>query len=413
MITWDFQRQKSRLLITCAAGVAPILADELRALGFPVLEVMNLGVFTEGSLLDCVSLNLQLRTGLRVLYLLQKFRADTPDELYRGLRRLPWPEVLPVDGYLSVTSAVSTPSIQDSRFANLKCKDAIVDAMQLKYGRRPNSGPDRSHSVIFLHWKQSDASIFIDTSGEPLAKRGYRKMPFKAPMQETLAAAVILAAGWRGEGHFVNPMCGSGTLAVEAAMIALDKAPGLLRTNFGFMHIVGYDSAAYQEIRKTLRIRARKTMSGRIIATDRDPQAVAAARQNAQTAGVDHLIEFKVCDFRRTVVPAGGGIIMLNPPYGMRMGEQKQLEGLYGAIGDFFKQSGNGYKGYIFTGNLALVKKVGLKTSRRITFYNGAVESRLLEYELYSGSQKKQIKEDFRLESDESSDGSIDLNLRP
>lgn len=395
----NFETQKSKLLITCASGVAPYLEQELQSLGFPVLEVMNLGIFSEGTLLDAVSLNLQLRTGLRVLFLLEEFQAESPDDLYRKIRRLPWETILPVDGYVSVTSAVSTTTIQDNRFANLKCKDAIVDAMQEKRGRRPDSGPDRSRSVIFLYWKESDAAIFVDTSGEPLSRRGYRKIPFKAPMQETLAAAVLLAAGWRGEGNFINPMCGSGTLAIEAALIALDKAPGLLRNNFGFMHIAGYDAAAYQAIRQRLRVKAEKTVKGRIIVSDRDPEAVAAARQNAKTAGVDHLMEFDVCDFRCAVIPEGGGMIMLNPSYGMRLGQTKPLESMYTAIGDFFKQHGQGYTGYIFTGNLMLAKMVGLKTSRRLIFYNGAIECRLLEYHLYSGIQKKQLFDDTRFDS--------------
>jgi 23S rRNA G2445 N2-methylase RlmL len=395
----NFETPKSKLLITCAPGIAPYLEHELQVRGFPVFAVMNLGIFSEGTLLDAVSLNLQLRTGLRVLYLLKEFQAETPDELYRQIRLLPWQAILPVDGYVSVTSAVSTAAIQDSRFANLKCKDAIVDAMQEKMGRRPDSGPERSRSVVFLYWKDSDASIFIDTSGEPLSRRGYRKIPFKAPMQETLAAAVLLAAGWSGEGNFINPMCGSGTLAIEAALIALDKAPGLLRNNFGFMHIAGYDATAYQEIRQRLRAKAEKTIKGRIIVSDDNPEAVAAARQNAKTAGIDHLLEFEVCDFRRTVIPEGEGIIMLNPPYGLRLGQIKPLESMYKAIGDFFKQQGQGYRGYIFTGNLALAKKVGLKTSRRLVFYNGAIESRLLEYILYAGSMKKQLPEDFRSDS--------------
>jgi 23S rRNA G2445 N2-methylase RlmL len=395
----NFEEQKNKLLITCAPGVSHYLQQELQTLGFPVIEVMNLGIFSEGALLDAVSLNLQLRTGLRVLYLLKEFLAETPDELYRQIRLLPWQTILPVDGYVSVTSAVSTATIQDSRFANLKCKDAIVDAMQEKIGRRPDSGPDRSQSVVFLYWKDGDASIFIDTSGEPLSRRGYRKIPFKAPMQETLAAAVLLAAGWRGEGNFINPMCGSGTLAIEAALIALDKAPGLLRNNFGFMHIVGYDAAAYQALRQLLRARAKKSITGRIIVSDRDPEAVAAARQNAKTAGVDHLLEFVVCDFRRAEIPAGEGIIMLNPPYGIRLEQTQSLENLYRSIGDFFKQCGQGYRGYIFTGNLALAKKVGLKTSSRLVFYNGAIDSRLLEYILYSGSMKKQFPGDFRSDS--------------
>jgi len=207
-------------------------------------------------------------------------------------------------------------------------------------------------------------------------------------MQETLAAAVVLAAGWNGEGPFINPMCGSGTLAIEAALIALNKAPGLLRSRYAFQHLLGFDPEAWQSMRHGARAETRKTPDGPIIASDANPEAVKAARQNAKTAGVDHLMEFRVCDFRETPIPEGGGIIVLNPEYGKRMGELKRLENVYRGIGDFFKQKGRGCRGYIFTGNLDLAKKVGLRTRRRIPFFNGEIECRLLEYDLYAGSRK-------------------------
>jgi putative N6-adenine-specific DNA methylase len=243
--------------------------------------------------------------------------------------------------------------------------------------------------VVHLHWAGEHARLYLDTSAEPLSRRGYRKIPLEAPMQETLAAAVLLAAGWEREGNLVNPMCGSGTLAIEGALIALRRTPGLLRGNFGFMHIRGFDKSLYGEIRSRLRKSAGRTLKGRIVATDIRPEAIEAARQNARTAGVDHLIDFHACDFRQTPTPGGGGIVILNPEYGERMGQISALEGIYGAIGDFFKNRCRGYRGYIFTGNLGLAKKVGLRTSRRIPFYNGPIECRLLEYELYEGSHRR------------------------
>ncbi|RPH95859.1 MAG: class I SAM-dependent RNA methyltransferase [Calditrichaeota bacterium] len=386
MEVWN---QKSRLLITCTSGIAPYLEAELKSLGFPILQVLPLGVFTEGTLSETIALNLQLRTGLRVLYHLHSFQAENADEVYFQLQSLPWESLFPTDGYVCVTSAVSTPSIQDDRYANVRCKDAIVDRFQHQVGRRPDSGPQRDRSVVFLYWKDNSASIYIDTSGEPLSRRGYRKIPFKAPMQETLAAAVLLAAAWEGECHFVNPMCGSGTLAIEAAMMAIHKAPGLLRHNFGFMHIKGFDSDHYQSWRRQLRESTLKKHPYRIVLGDIDPQAIAAARQNAKTAGVDGFLEFHVGDFRRTPIPAGDGVIMMNPAYGMRLGEEKALQTLYQSIGDFFKQSCSGYRGFIFTGNLSLAKKVGLKSTRRLVFYNGPIESRLLEYDLYAGRRER------------------------
>jgi len=184
-------------------------------------------------------------------------------------------------------------------------------------------------------------------------------------------------------------MCGSGTLAIEAALKGLESAPGLLRNNFGFMHLKGFDKSRWDDLRAQAKKGAKKTMRYRIIASDINRESVNAARKNAATAGVDHLIEFAVCDFSETSVPDGGGIVMLNPEYGERMGQMRELESVYGGIGDFFKQKCRGYTGYIFTGNLDLAKRVGLKAKRRIPFYNGSIECRLLEFELYEGSRKK------------------------
>jgi putative N6-adenine-specific DNA methylase len=239
-----------------------------------------------------------------------------------------------------------------------------------------------------------------------------------------------MAASWRGEKNFINPMCGSGTLAIEAALIALNRAPGLLRNNYGFMFIKEFPEEFWQEIRKKTKENARKILPAKIIATDIEQTAVVAAKHNAQTAGVDHLIEFNICPYEETPIPEDGGIIILNPPYGERMGaintkphstdfrgrmeaatpgrkiilrksanrqdksshitarNSQILEATYQGIGDFFKKIGGGYRGYIFTGNLEMIKKVGLRTKQRIIFYNGEIECRLLEYELYAGSMK-------------------------
>jgi 23S rRNA G2445 N2-methylase RlmL len=388
MTVSTFNKEKNKILITCPKGIASYLADEIRSLGLPVLEEMTAAVETEGTLIDAMRLNLHLRTGHRVLFLVRTFRAGTPDELYRKLTGIGWEDYIEADGYVSVTASVENPTIKDSRFAGLKCKDAIVDRIKMKRGRRPDSGPEKRGAAVFLYWRENACSVYLDTTGEPLAKRGYRKIPLQAPMQETLAAAVVLAAGWRGEGPFINPMCGSGTLAIEAALIGLNKAPGLLRSRYAFQHLIGFDPEAWQALRREARAETRKSPAGVIIASDISPEAVKAARQNAKTAGVDHLMEFRVCDYRETPVPAGEGVILLNPEYGKRMGELNRLADIYKGIGDFFKQKGMGCRGYIFTGNLDLAKKVGLRTRRRIPFFNGEIECRLLEYDLYAGTRK-------------------------
>lgn len=379
---------KSRILITCAKGIPPFLKQELLCLNFPVLSESVAGVETEGALDDTLALNLFLRTAHRVLFQLKEFKAKNADGLYRELSNMAWEDFIPEDGYLCVTSSVDNPTIKDSRFASLRCKDAIVDRIKEKRGSRPDSGPERDRSVVHLYWKDERCAVYLDTSGESLSRRGYRKIPLGAPMQETLAAAVALAAGWTGEGNFINPMCGSGTLAIEAALVALNRAPGLLRNNFGFMHRKGYSEAFWNEAREKAKRVAKKSLSGRIIATDIHPDAIEAAKKNAATAGVEHLIEFGVCDYGDTTLPAGGGVVIMNPPYGERMGELAKLEDTYKGVGDFFKQKCRGYTGYVFTGNAGLAKKVSLKPKRSIPFFNSGIECRLLEYELYEGTRK-------------------------
>lgn len=380
--------QKNKIVVTCAKGISPSLKAEMESLGFNAVSETSAAVESEGTLTDAMHLNLTIRTGQRVLFLLASFRARNADELYRQLFRMPWEDWLYENGYFTVTSAVNHPLINNTRFANQKCKDAIVDRIKQNIGRRPDAGPDRTKAVVHLHWRGDSAAIYFDTSGESLSKRNYRKISLTAPMQESLAAAVVLQTGWCGEGSFINPMCGSGTLAIEAAMIALNKAPGLLRTNFGFMHLKGFPLSTWQSLRKAAREAARKSFPGKIIATDMNDEAVAASLQNARTAGVDSHISFGTARFEDTPVPEGGGVIIVNPPYGERMGHSGELTELYQSMGSFFKLAGRGKRGYIFTGNLDLAKLIGLKTKRRITFFNGEIECRLLEYELYEGSRK-------------------------
>ncbi|MBS3918967.1 MAG: class I SAM-dependent RNA methyltransferase [Deltaproteobacteria bacterium] len=382
---------KSRIVITCAKGIVPFLKEELCLLECPILSEGVASVETEGTMDDAMRLNLFTRTGHRILFFLERFKARHPDELYQVISGMKWEELIPEDGYLCVTSTVNNPTIKDTRFANVKCKDAIVDRIKRTYGRRPDSGSERDRTVIHLFWKDEMGSLFIDTSGQPLSRRGYRKIPLRAPMQETLAAGVILATGWRGNNNFINPMCGSGTLAIEAALIGLGRPPGLLRSNYGFMHLKGFDESSWREIRRKARATARDWMDGKIIATDISAEAVQGAKKNAQTAGVERWIDFGICPYGETPVPNGEGVVMLNPEYGERMGERDALGEIYKGIGDFFKKRCQGYHGYIFTGNFDLAKRVGLRTKKRIPFYNSNIECRLLEYDLYEGSQKKNI----------------------
>jgi len=228
----------------------------------------------------------------------------------------------------------------------------------------------------------------LNTSGVKLSDRSYRKMPHKAPLRESLAAGMMMATGYDGSQNLVLPMCGSGTLAIEATLMAMNRPPGGLRSNYGFKHVKVFQEGLWEEIRADVRKRLRRDgVAGRVIATDIDGQAIEAARQNARTAGVDHLMEFAVCDFADTEVPAGRGIVVMNPEYGLRLGESRELQSKYKRIGEFLKRRCAGYTAYILSGNKKLTSALGLKASRRMVFFNGNIECRLLKYELYKGSR--------------------------
>lgn len=379
----------SRIIITCSNRLSPYLQMEVAELGYKPERVFKTGVELKGTLADCIKLNLNLRCASQVLFSLKEFNADNADDLYKTLIDFPWESVLELNGYFSISSNVSNETINNSLFANVKVKDAIVDRFRNKTGERPDSGPMLDKTVIHLYWKESLAEIFIDTSGETLSKHGYRKIPGKAPMLESLAAATLLATKWDRKSAFINPMCGSGTVAIEAALLATNRKPGLLRFNYAFMHLVGYTADMYNTEFKKLEQQVVDVPGLKITATDISEDAVNISKVNAGIAGVEEYIEFAVCDFEETMIPEGeSGVVYFNPEYGDRLGVEAELEITYKRLGDFLKKKCKGYFGYIFTGNLELAKKIGLKPNRRIEFYTSKIDCRLLEYELYSGTKR-------------------------
>ncbi|MFC3561464.1 THUMP domain-containing class I SAM-dependent RNA methyltransferase [Pedobacter jamesrossensis] len=380
---------KSKVIITCNKRLSPYLQDEVTALGYTIERAFATGVELNITLTECIKLNLNLRCASQILYSIKSFKAITPDDLYNEISAIEWEELIDFTGYFSVTSNVDNPNITTPLFANLKVKDAIVDRLKEKKGIRPNSGSDANKTVVHLYWKDAEADVFMDTSGETLAKHGYRKIPGKAPMLEALASGVIYATKWDKKSPFINPMCGSGTLAIEAALIATNRAPGLYRMNYGFMHIIGYNEEEFFAERRILKDQVIKNIELKIVASDLSEDAVEVTRRNAKTAGVDTLIDFQVCDFEVTPVPEGeAGVVVFNPEYGERLGVHSKLELTYKRMGDFMKKDCKGYTGYIFTGNPDLAKKIGLKASKKVEFYNGKLDCRLLEYELYDGSRR-------------------------
>lgn len=387
---------KAPITITCHKRLAPYVEQEVKELGFEIEETFVTGVHLTGTLNDCIKLNLNLRCASQVLYSLKRFEARDADTIYSNLFTYPWENILPDGGYFSVTSNVQNDTINNNMFANLRVKDAVVDRLRDKTGKRPSTGSELTGAVVHLFWKNESAEVFIDTSGDSLARHGYRKIPGRAPMLEALASACILATRWDRKSPFINPMCGSGTVAIEAALIATNTKPGLFRTNYAFMHLQGYDEEVYLQEMELLDKQITDIPGLKILATDYSEVAINNARKNAIAAGVAKMIQFSQCDFAETKVPQGeAGVMFVNPEYGERLGDETELEATYARIGDFMKKECKGYFGYVFTGNLDLAKKIGLKAKRRIEFYTSTIDCRLLEYELYEGTRKaeKEVKE--------------------
>jgi putative N6-adenine-specific DNA methylase len=276
---------ESKIIITCNKRLSTYLQREVEALGYEPVRVFPTGVELKGSVTDTIKLNLNLRCASQILYSLKTFTASDPKELYDELVTIEWEKLIDFTGYFSVSSNVNNEHILTPLFANVKVKDAIADRIKSIKGIRPDSGPEVNKTLVHLYWQDDYAEIFLDTSGETLAKHSYRKIPGKAPMLEALAASTVMATKWDMKSTFINPMCGSGTLAIEAALLATDKVPGLFRMNYGFMHILGYDETVFFTERRNIKDKAKKETGFKIIATDISEDAVDIARKNAKTAG--------------------------------------------------------------------------------------------------------------------------------
>ncbi|MEX2567954.1 MAG: THUMP domain-containing protein [Cyclobacteriaceae bacterium] len=383
----DFKKT-GKIVITCFDRYAEYLEQEIQDLGFHPTGSFRTRVELSGTLDDCIYLNLHLRTASHVLYEIHQFSLYHIQDLYKTVKDIEWEAYIEKDSYFSVISNVKHESVDNPLFANLKIKDAIADRFREKFGSRPDSGSVLNEAVFQFFWKEENASLYINTSGETLIKHGYRKIPGKAPMMESLAAASLIASGWDRNSPFINPMCGAGTVAIEAALMATDRFPGLFRDDYAFMYISGYDAGVYYHLKKELKAKVKEKLAFPIIASDIDGLAIKAARTNAIEAGVEHLLQFETCDFKEASIPeTDKGAVFFNPEYGERLGDMDSLAVTYREIGDFMKKNCPGYTGLVFTGNMDLGKKIGLKPKRKIPFYNGTIDCRLLIFELYKGSK--------------------------
>jgi putative N6-adenine-specific DNA methylase len=389
------------IIISCAKTLAEWVEKEVKQLGYKPIEVTENTVVVRGAMRDVMTLNLKLRTAHRVLVPLLRATCRNIRDLYELAYSIDWENLLEVDGYFSVFSIVHNHTIRDTRLPSLYTKDAVADRMREKCQRRPDSGGENIGAAIFVYWEKNEVIFYLDTSGEPLSKRGYRKIPGSAPMQETLAAACVMAMGWDKKKPFVFPMCGSGTPAIEAVLMAMGKNPGSLKGHFAFQSIKGYTKIIPGE--KALKIAPRQRFGAtpeqiwkemileeknkeqrdnlpRIIATDISPEAIENAHSNAIAAGVAQYIEFKACDFADSPVDFNDGFIFFNPEYGIRLGTEEELTPIYQRIGTFLSEKCPGWTGGLITGNPVLAKKVELEFNKKIPFYNGPIDCRLFVY---------------------------------
>ena len=390
------------IIISCAKELSRWTDIEVREMGYTPIETTENTVVIRGDMRDMMRLNLKLRTAHRVLVPLLRTTCRNIRDLYQAVLSIDWENLLEPDGYFSVSSIVHNYTIRDTRLPSLYTKDAIADRMREKCQRRPDSGGENRGAAVFVYWEKDEAIIYLDTSGEPLSKRGYRKIPGSAPMQETLAAACLMAMGWKGDRPFLSPMCGSGTPAIEAVMLAMNKAPGSLKGHFAFQSIKGYTrilpgenapnvaprqrmGASPEQIWKEIVLEAKKEERTenlpRVIATDISPEAVENAHTNAIAAGVAPYIEFKACDFADSPIPDEKGTVFFNPEYGIRLGDPKELAPVYERIGTFMHEKCAGWMGALITGNPDLARLVNLYYRNRVPFYNGPIDCRLFLYE--------------------------------
>jgi len=377
---------KPDVLMTCFAavprGAEEIAALELEQLGIGDVRPGKGGVAFVTGRAGLYNANLWLRTASRVLVQLSVFPCKGPDELYAGVFAIDWPELITPEMTLAVDSSLRDSALTHSGFVSLKTKDAVVDRIREACGSRPNVNTDSPDVRINVHLHKNVCTVSLDSSGDSLDRRGYRIERNEAPLRETLAAAVVALTGWDGSVPLVDPMCGSGTIPAEAALLAARMPPGLQRS-FGFQRWLDFDHRLWDDLLREAEAGVRKVPAGLVTGYDLDNRALLLAGRNIAKAGLEGQVHFFHAALQEFQPQGDSGVIIINPPYGMRMGADDDLRELYCQIGDIMKKRCRGWTGFVLTGNLELAKYIGLKASRRYVLFNGPIECRLLKYELY------------------------------
>lgn len=382
--------QNFNMTATTLAGLEDVLAQELDALGAKFIKVGTRAVTFSGNQYLLYEANLWCRTAIRILKPFAQFKARDEKELYLKVREIDWTRYLDNNTTFAINAVVARSTFEHSLFVSQLTKDAIVDQFRDSTGQRPSVDVVLPDVRLNLHMHENIVTLALDASGDSLHRRGYRQQTNIAPLNEVLAAGLLLLSGWDNEMPLYDPMCGSGTLLVEAALLAHNIAPGLYRRDYGFMRWPDYDADLYQRVYQDALAKEISGKEVKIFGSDVDPEFVVAAQQNLAYAEVDKLVQpIWEQDFRDATKPAEKGLLLMNPPYGERIGEESDMDELYQMIGDSLKANFQDWEAFVFTGNLEAAKKIGLKPSRRIPLYNGPIDCRLFKYELYGGSRRE------------------------
>lgn len=389
-----FARTSRTLTVTCSRGLEPALKAELEQLGAKNVSPGRGMVQISGELATLYRTNLCLRTAMRVIMQLASGAVANREQLYSLAASIEWESLLRPGQTIAVDAVGRAPWLRNLGFAAQVVKDAIVDRLRRRWGRRPDVDRSRPDLRVHLHLSEQSADLGIDTSGDPLSHRGYRQRSGPAPLSESLAAGMLILAGYDGRQDLLDPMCGTGTLAIEAALIATRTAPGLGR-RFAFESWSWHDSRLWNQVRDQALERTRPA-SCHITARDIDQKAIAATRRCASIAGVEPWLSAERGGIESTSMQEPGSLVISNPPYGHRLGAVDQLRPTYKALGDMLKQKASGSTAWLLMGEPQLAKEIGLRPSRRIVLFNGPIECRLIRYEMFKGSLKDRSRDGCR-----------------
>lgn len=376
------------------AELEDVLAEELIGIGANNVEIGTRMVSFTGDNALMYKANIHCRTALRILKPIYEFKAETADEVYEAIKQVNWEDFLSLNSTFSIDAVVFSHIFTHSKFVAYRVKDAIADWFTERYDKRPSVSLSNPDIMLNIHVSHNKCTLSLDSSGESLHKRGYRIGQTEAPLSEVLAAGMILKSGWRGESTFIDPMCGSGTILIEAAMIALGIPPGIHRQHFAFEKWKDFDKELFSDIYND--DTGTKELIHPIIGSDISPKAISIAEQNIKSAGLKKYIELSIKPFQQyEKAPADSGVIVTNPPYGERI-KVDELDELYSMIGERLKHVFIGFKVYLLSYRKESFDAIGLKHTRRFFLYNGPLECEMREYEIFSGKRNEQYKESFR-----------------